>query len=264
MSELVLDPEIQKDILRTGLVILAGKSAGKSVAAKWLASQILQKKILSDMDVRVKITDSCQNWIHSFDPIPSQIVTKETRYLRGIDENEPNMLYDLEFNDTESAIQIIQKLLLHDLTVNREKKMVGKLNYWTFYVIEEAQNIIGRYALTGRKGEFWLKIISEGRNFNISFILIGQRAADISAQAIERAQGYLLGRMTGDNDRAKVKRICGSNSGIDEDITKLKSGEFIYYNGAKSWEIKFPLYEPKTKPILVGIGGEVYCRERLT
>ena len=225
-NEKLLPSEIIEEILTTGIVIAGAKGTGKSNVAKFITSEIIKRK----MNIQIKAFDTCANWRLEYEPI----VMQELNDLNTLDvvyNGKEHVLFDVEYSDPSDIQREIGYIINQDFTMARmEKKIYSKIDGWKLYCIEESQNILNSYSLNKKDGRFWLKAISEGRNFNLSFMFIGQRLADISTKVIERCQGYLFGKMTGDNDRNKVKRICGKASGIHDKITKLKRGEFIYFN----------------------------------
>jgi hypothetical protein len=255
---MVLTNEIIQEILDTGLIVVGSKKCGKSNASKILASEIIKNY----PNIQCRIFDSCQNWIHLFEPIVCQKIDGDTRYLYTGDQS---VLYDIGLMDTEQIMESIGVLMQNDFNKQRLLKSVNRMDKWIVYFIEEAQNVLGTFSLSKTTGKLWIKVISEGRNFNMAFILIGQRMADISAKAIERAQGYLFGKTSGDNDRRKIKRIVGdaiisehlegeewirrSGDEIVNEVPRLDTGEFIYFNGKNGRYMKFSEYPNKTTPI---------------
>lgn len=256
-----LNTEIIQEILDTGLIVVGAKKCGKSNASKIIATEIIRNQ----NNIQCRIFDSCQNWIHSFEPIIAQRINEETRYLYTGDRS---VLYDIEYIDVERIMEAIGMIVEYDLDKQRKLKRVDMMDRWTMFFIEEAQNVLGTYSLSRESGKLWVKAISEGRNFHMAFVMVGQRIADISTKVIERAQGYLFGRTSGDNDRKKIKRIVGNakitetinNDGdwiritgneIADEVAKLETGEFIYFNGKQGRLIQFPLYNADTKPINV-------------
>jgi len=257
----MLDKEIIQEILDTGLIIIGSKKCGKSNSAKVLASEIIR----GYPNIQCRIFDSCQVWVHEFDPILYHRINDNIRFLYI---GNKHILYNIEYLDPELRMKAIESIVRYDRKQQEELKWKGQMNRWIVYIIEEAQNILGRYALSRESGKYWCTFISEGRNFNQAFVMIGQRAADISAQIIERAQGYLFGRASGDNDKSKIKRIVGKRARmvnqlvddewikitgdkIAEETGQLQVGELIYFNGEKGSMIKFPEYKSGTKPILM-------------
>lgn len=240
-----LPNELLADILRTGIIIVGGKGTGKTNTAKVIASQLIYKD-----GIQVKITDTCLNWVFNFEPIHYQTIENETMVPDDLYFGDEDFLYNIEINNVDLVGAAIGAMAMTDYDLQREFKKEGLMDGWTVYCIEEAQNVIGSYSLNGSAGKGWLKYISECRNFNMTNIFIGQRLADISTKAVERCQGYLFGRMVGDNDLKKVERICGKNNGVADVIPKLKLGEFIYWDGENATRIiDIPKYESPNKPI---------------
>lgn len=250
----IVPDEIVREMLKSGLVIVGGKGCGKSNAAKIIMRKIINKEILSDIYFRCKIYDTCQNWMHEFEHIPYIEVVDGSYDYSMVDNENLAILYDIGSDNVDAIMNMIGESVRIDFAINRELKkcMDGEMKNWNVYCIEEAQNVLGSFSLNRDNGKFWLKAISEGRNFNMAFIFIGQRLADISTKVIERAQGYLFGKTTGDNDKNKIRRICGKSIGIHEKVSNLEQGEFIYWNGAKGWELQFDEYISEVKPYRLG------------
>lgn len=256
-EELILPEEILRDILRTGLVIPAMKGHGKSEAGKVITADIIRKQPLN---IQVKIFDVASNLRWSFEDILYQEITEETRFFYSGDKH---ILYDINITDDDDKLKFMARVVEEDYRKQRAKKVAGGGNFdnYILYLVEEAQLLIGRYSLMKRIGRTVLETMSLGRNFNMSFVLIGQRLADISASAIERVDGYLLGKLIGDNDISKLKRIVGRNSEIIEDVKRLElgTGQFIYYDGRSAYNVNLPKYEsnghkpkkwvPKKRPV---------------
>lgn len=204
---------------------------------------------------------NCGVWRYNFlSNFKFQEVNNSTRKIYdGMD----NILFDVEFNDSERIMQFIGNDVLLNYELNRERKKAigGKVNDWKLYCIEEAQSSLGRYALSRETGRIWLKMISEGANFGLGFLFIGQRAADISASIIERSTCYFIGKTTGDNNIRKLRGIVGKSAGknkldmpIHEKAKTLNVGEFIWWSGKEAWLFDCPLFEdlyPNQAPQLV-------------
>lgn len=239
----ILPDVILNGILKTGLVVVGGKDTGKSNAGKVIASEIIRNQPLP---IQVKFFDTASNLRWNFDPILYQSIDEKTRYF--YDGNE-HILFDIALVDEVDILSFIERVILTDYYRMRERKeeLGGHIDKWILYMCEESQNLIGSYSLMRREGIRLLKFFSEGRNFNQSYILIGQRLADVSTKAIERCNGYLFGKMTGDNDIAKLKRIVGRDSAIVNDIKKLEveKGQFLFYNGNSTYDFNCPKYDSK-------------------
>lgn len=253
MELIPLPKKFLSNILSFGLIVLAGRQMGKTNVVKIILREIINGQNGMDQQgssIQCKITDSAQNWMHSFEPIYYQHINDETVFPDDIYFGDEHFLYDIEYDDVELIQEAVETLVSTDYNIQRLYKKERLMDNYILWTIEEGQNVIGRYALEGKRGKRWLKIISESANFNTNFIIIGQRAADISAKAVERCQTYLFGKMTGDNDLKKVRRICGKDAEIHELVPKLKLGEFIYWNGDEGIKvINVPRYESTTKPV---------------
>lgn len=239
-----LPNELLESILRSGLTILGGRGTGKSNVAKVINAEIIRRQ---NGYIQCKIVDKVANWVRGFEPILYQNLDPDTEEIYFGDDH---ILFNAHFRSRSQIKQMIGKMVGLDYELQWKYKEHDVMDNWILYTIEEAQNILGRYGLTGKQGEEWMVYISEGRNFNMNFIFIGQRAADIATQAIERCEGYFFGRMSGDNDLKKIARICGKDQGIHEIVPTLGIGEFIYWNGERARKIvDVPLYEPTTVPV---------------
>jgi hypothetical protein len=230
---------------------------GKTNLAKTIVSEMVKQKL----PCQHKIFDTAQVWRHNFvSEFKLQEINDSTSKI--YDESD-NVVFDIEYVDSEKIMQFMGNCVYLDYTNNRERKKAanGILNDWIVYTLEEAQNSLGRYSLSRNTGKFWLKAISEGANFNLAYLFIGQRAADISAQAVERAQTYFIGRTTGENNTRKLIGIIGRDTGaiqlgepLYQVAKKLEKGEFLFWNGATAWKFKCPKFEelyPNQKPQLV-------------
>lgn len=243
-SEVLPDP-ILREILKTGLVIVGGKGTGKSNAGKVVTAEIIKKQPLP---IQCKIFDTALNWRWQFEPILFQEINDRTRFVYS---GQKHILYDVDYIDETKLMDFITRITVNDYWKQRNLKteLEGNLLNWKLYTLEETQSSMSRFALMRKGGRKMLKMIAEGRNFNQSFIIIGQRLANMSSSLVERCHGMLFGKMVGDNDLAKIRRKCGRDSGIDEKVKNLADfGEFIYYNGSSAYKFNCPKYDVETRP----------------
>jgi len=248
MELVPLSRDFLEGVHRSGLLVAGGRGTGKSNVAKIISSQVINDP---ESDTQIKISDTTQNWIHGFEPIYYRPVTEDMIIPDDVYFGEDHFLYDVELWDVDMIQDVLGAFVGIDYDVQRLFKKNDVMDNWIIWVIEEAQNLLGTYALNGKRGKRWLKIISESRNFNLNFIWIGQRLADISTKAVERCQSYLFGRMTGDNDLKKIRRICGKEAEVHKVVPRLGIGEFIYWDGSDAKKvINVPLYTSHTKPML--------------
>jgi hypothetical protein len=234
--------------------IISNPQTGKTNLTKVIVSEYVRQ----GFPVQIKMFDTCQVFRHSFlESFKLQEINGNTSMVyRG----EGNIIYDVEFDGSEKIMQFVGTEVKLNYHKNRELKKNGDVEH-ILYVIEEAQNSLGRYALTRKSGDFWLKTISEGANFGLSYLFVGQRAADISTSVIERSTVSFIGKTTGDNNIRKVKSLIGDKAGeeqlgmpIHEVAKTLELGQFIWWNGQEAWKFKCPLFEdlyPNQKPMIV-------------
>jgi len=249
IHEDIIPKDILKDILSCGCNILSNRQMGKTNLAKVLIAEMHRSLRDIDSGFLFKIFDTAQVWRWSFlNSFAMQEINDETSEVVG----NLDVVFDIEFKDSERIMEFMGNQVLQDYDLNRMKKKAssGHLNEWNIYVLEEAQNSLGSYSLNRTSGRIWLKMISESANFNLAFIFIGQRPADISTKAIERMQTYFIGRTTGDRNINKLKGIIGKDAGEEQmgepliDLAKrLERGEFIFWNGAHAKRFRCPKFE---------------------
>ena len=248
---------VLEGILSSGCAVLANRQMGKTNLVKLIVAE-MEKQFPS---AQHKVFDTAQVWRHSF--LSSFKVQEINSMTRQVWKGDGDILFDLEFTDSEEIMQFMGNTVLKDYLRNRERKKAsnGILNDWIVYTLEEAHNSLGSYSLNRVSGRFWLKAISEGANFNLAYILIGQRPADISTKAVERMQTYWIGRTTGDNNTRKLKGIIGQKAGVEqlgmpvhEKAKMFKRGEFVFWDGENACLFDSPKFEdlyPNQKPQLV-------------
>lgn len=235
-----------KSILRTGLVIIAQKYHGKTNTAK-----VICQRFQNEMpNVGLKVVDSALNWAFNSSLDYYQIIE-----LRKPIANRKNCVFDCSLlKHPQLVTAFIRKLVLKDLEANIRLKLrqYGYIDKPILYIIEETQNILGTSSLKRDINAPILKFVSEGRNFGeLSYILITQRPQSISTEALERVEGYLFGRLLGDRNLTKVRRIAGKN--VAKSVKKLKQGEFIYFDGDKAQHVNFDKYVSTHQPKRFGI-----------
>lgn len=245
----LLPPIVRNSILKSGLVIVGGPDVGKSNAGKVVMSELIKT---NPVPLQCKIYDTAMNFRFDFDAIKCQLINEQTRYVYGGNEH---IIFDLDFIEEQDVFSFIEKVILNDYITQRKRKseLGGHVDKWYVNLIEEAQNLLGTFSLMRREGRKLLKLMSESRNFGITYLLIGQRLAEMSTRAIERRHTYLFGRMTGDNDIAKLRRIVGRDSVIIKEVKKLDvgKGQFLFYNGSSVYDFNCPKYDSKgQKPIV--------------
>lgn len=246
----ILPMPILLEILKSGLVIAGGKGEGKSNSAKVLLAEIMRQVDQLPFEIQCKIFDTACNWRWMFEPILFQEVKDGSRYIYN---GKKDILYDVAMTDEDVVMNFIQKIVMNDFEAQRQKKIAvngDRTKFgWKLYCLEEAQSSLSRFSLIRRNGKRMLKSISEGRNMNQCYIVIGQRLAEMATGLIERCHGMMFGKMVGANDLRKIRNKCGAESGIAEEVKQLDVGQFIYWNGNSAYKFYCPEYIVDTQPV---------------
>jgi hypothetical protein len=212
----------------------------------WIIRTLRESDDYKRNAVKVMIFDTVLVWRHRFDSVPYVDLT-EIRYLPLTQD----LIVDVPFVDSYMTRNAIGEVVMNDFIHKRNLKMNlnGEIPYINVYVIEEIQNCLGTYSMSGKEGRFWLKIVSECANFGQVIIGIGQRFADISTKIVDRTRYYLIGATSGDRDLVKIRGIGGK--GLAEKVKALKKGEFIFFDKEDKETmtlIYFPKFKQKGKP----------------
>lgn len=258
MSEQLLNKIIQSLIDNGKLLVIGLGGHGKTSATMHLVRKLIEIQDLPSRkygNILIRIGDSANVWKWAFDKIPFVDVTKKP----SIPEDEKTLLLDLGFSETKRNRAIIENLVRGDYFQQRDmmNSHQGQLPVRRFYIIEEIQNVLGSYSLSGTSGEFWLKIMSEGRNYGQYVVGLGQRFADISAKVVERTRYFLLGAISGENDANKIQRMFGSERGprVVSCMLGLSKGQFLWLDKEQpenSFKIYFPKFEQNGQPFEYG------------
>jgi len=244
--EEVLQKIIEKAFESGGLIVCGTPQHGKTNGMMHILRKILEGKLHLEKKLKTVTFDTALNWRFHFDSLP--YVDAETC---NILPTVQDLIVDVGFADSIDIRSYIGNIVLNDYYVKRniKTKFEGQNQYLNLYIIEEAQNVLGSYSLSGNEGRFWLKILSEGANYGQIFFFLGQRLSDISAKIVERRRYFLIGATSGDNDLKKLKRMLGNDMLINA-VKSLKKGEFIFYDkDSKNMTlIGFPRFTQNGKP----------------
>jgi DNA replication protein DnaC len=246
MGEEFLNKIVQCLYQNGKLLIIGTSGTGKTTLAMHLVRYIMASKAYKDNKTIIRIADSANVWKLGFDTIPYVDVTRKPSI-----PDEGTVLIDLGFLSTAKNISLLENMVGQEYYEQRDlmNKNNGHSPITRIYVFEEIQNLFNSY----KKSDFWLKIFSEGRNYNQFFVGIGQRLSDINTQYCERTKFVLLGSLSGDNDLQKVRRMYGRERGqrIISAISSLRKGEFLFIdreNTESSLKISVPKFESIGKP----------------
>jgi len=244
-EQITLEEIIQK-VLDSGQLIITGvKQTGKTNTGFWLMRTLMNSTLHKNLKMRTVIFDTVLNWRTQFDAI---------QYLDikdfGVLPTVLDLIVDLGYMDTNDVRNSIGQIVMNDFAKKRimKEKFNGKVPYYDVFLLEEAQNCLGQFALVGEVGRFWLKIISECKNYGMVFFFITQRLADVSTRIVERTRYFLLGSTSGDNDLAKIRRMGGRK--LADYVSTLKKGQFLLFDkdAKEQYRITFDLFVQNGKP----------------
>jgi len=217
-----------KKVIKQGQLIVCGtKQTGKTNATMWLMRVLMETKAFQGGKIKIRIFDLPLVWRYRFDGIPYFTHGLESKY---IPEDVNAVIVDIPYVSADRTKRAVLDALVEEFWRKRseKEKLEGKFKDIAVYVLEECQNVFGSYALSGSEGKIALKIFSECANYGIVVIGTTQRLSDVSTKIVERSQYLLIGRLTGDNDLRKIRRV--TNKVISERVKELKRGEFIFWD----------------------------------
>jgi hypothetical protein len=207
------------------LIIDATKQHGKTNAVMWLARELMKTEGYIKGTTKMTMFDPQLNFRNKFDSIAYIDIAK----AEYVPLDEQALIIDLPFTSVSLRRQAILEILLNNFVHKRNLKeqLEGIVPYTDFYIVDEMQNVWGRNAVSGKKGEDTLTIFSECANLRTIIIGLTQRLADVATQVTERSQYMLIGKMIGDNDVNKLGRIL-DNVKLAKKTKTLKRGQFLF------------------------------------
>jgi hypothetical protein len=261
--EKVISEILAKTIQSGKLIVCGANQTGKTNATQWLVRTIRNDPKHQSNEYKLMIFDTALNWVYKFDKCP-YVEFKEGLIL----PIELDLILNLSLPDPISIRDALSQILLGDFNEKRRIKANcnGQNPITSFYILEEAQSIFGRFSLGQKSGRFIYKLFCECSNFGMVFILLTQRIADLDTRIAERTRYFLLGRMNGSNDLARLTRMFGSE--VAKAVSSLKVGSLIFYDKEENSiiEIGFPLFVQKDKPYqlqTVAVNTKGYVRKIL-
>lgn len=213
-----------KEGMATTTFINGSRGVGKSDVAMEISDQLMKEGVL------VIVFDCSGDWVKrsgiseylKADPlsdlaIPDQNVIVDTSMLTPMQQQN-------------CAERFCKKLFEHQLHSTR--------SYYLMF--EEAQIFFPLNSLRSLKTQNTMRILTTGRNFNVSLCAISQFAATIDKELVKHAGQIFLGYASEQNTLAYWKGILGKKA---EDLKTLQNGQFIYFNRNKISLIEIEPYE---------------------
>lgn len=237
-SVVPLDATIKADILESGIFVSGGPKSGKTNLVMDIAGQLMK-----DDNIQLKVFDSAQNYVHNFENITYQDLDIDTLENEGFYFGDQSILFNMNIVTPKDSKKTISEIVSYDYEYQRQLKEIGEMNRWIVYVVEEAQNILYNVGDT----DVWRTFISQGRNFNLAFIFITRRMAEVHPKVRSHMRGFMWGRPNDALEIEKATKAMGEE--IAMMLPKLNTGEFIYWRGLNGYTINnVPLYKSSTNP----------------
>jgi len=231
------------EILKSGLALVGGRGTAKTTTAKHLIRRFMKEKA----SVKIRAFEDAFEFSKNSDIPVYQVLTAQTRRIYDL----PQCSYFTgKLYNPEDATTILRCFVTRDWgkQVDRILASKGQYDKWILYVTDDSHSILDRYSLSRTINKTLLRWAGTGRNYKMSFITITQRFQSIPTQLLERINtGYLIFKLTGANNRTKLKGIGLSKQTINH-IEKMGTGEAIYYHSGKAEIIHVPKFTGSNNP----------------
>jgi len=213
-----------KEGMATTTFISGSRGIGKSDVAMKIADQVMREGIFvvafdpsTDWVKRSGITEYLKVDSLSDLPIPEHSVIVDTSMLTPMKQQQ--------------TVEWFCKKLF-EFQLHSTKRF--------YLVFEEAQIFFPLNSLRSLKTQNTMRILTTGRNFNVSLCAISQFAATIDKELVKHAGQIFLGYASEANTLAYWRGILGKKA---EDLKTLQNGEFVYFNRNRINKIQIEPYE---------------------
>jgi len=194
-------------------------------------------------EITVLVFDPTMDWIDRSNI--SEYLTVKTTNIFNIDIPDNSTIYDL------SKLTIIQQQQFVEnfcgsLYLKQSEKSKRE-RPWYFLIFEEAHTYFPQGSLRAKAFQETVRILTQGRNFNIRVGCITQFASLLDKNALRYMKQRYLGWTDELNDVNYIKGFIGDKA---EELKTLKAGEFIYSHPANNIlkKIQIKPHEQTVKP----------------
>ena len=234
-----------KEGMATTTFVNGSRGIGKTDLCMKIADQLMKEGII------VVVFDPSCDWVKrssieryfTIKPF-SDLPIPETSTIFDISRLTPN--------DSQRFVERFCKTLFEFQIDNSVKR---------FYIIfEEAQIYFPLSALSSKNTQNTMRLLTVGRNFNVSMCAISQFPALISKELVKHAGQLFIGYASEPNTLNYWKGILGKKA---EDLKTLQNGQFIYYCRNKIGLTEIASYESEVRKTQIQI-PEVQPTEPIT
>jgi len=216
------------EAMRTTSFVSGSRGVGKSDVAMRIAQE------LHNEGITVIVFDPSMDWLKR-SSIAQYFTVKP---FSDLPIPETSTIFDISRLTPNQAQQTVERFckMLFEFQVDTAVKR--------FYIVfEEAQIYFPLSALSSKNTQNTMRLLTVGRNFNVSMCAISQFPALVSKELIKHSGQLFLGYASEPNTLTYWKGILGKKA---EQLKELDNGEFIYFNRNKISKINIEPFESNT------------------
>jgi len=227
------------EALKSGVYICGTTGSGKSDISMYIAQELIQH------DVIIIVFDGSQDWqdrssISHFQTLTNSLINEKIP--------EQSIVYDISKLSIRKRQKLIENFSEQLYRYQAETPKQDRKQY--FLVFEEAENYFPQGCMRARRFENTSMLMSEGRNYKVRFCCITQFSAMIDKQAMRYMKQRYFGYTDEFNDVKYLRSFLGDEA---QELKKLDSGTFLYYNGGHIQKISIESYNSTTPKTQIAI-----------
>jgi DNA helicase HerA-like ATPase len=217
------------ELMRTGVFVTGTRQSGKTVLAKHIVTRLLSENII------VYVVDPTQAWNDIGFPVVS-ISQPEGKQVIGWLER--STLFDVSQLSPiwqQKFIELFSQAIL-SVAIQRGKQHFPR----TVVVFEEAHTPLPNFILNSKNFTETKRLITQGANFNVSFIAITQFSSMVDKLPVKAAQQRYFGKTSEPNDIKYLKAYLGENV---KQLPSLPVGQFLYVHSGRLARMQTTRYQ---------------------
>jgi len=223
-----------KEAMQTTTFISGSRGIGKSDIAMYIVDQLT--------NVICVVFDSSLDWIHRSSI--SQYIT--IKPYMDVQIPQQNTIIDMSMltpNQQQTIVErFCEKLFNHQIETQCGSRF--------YLVFEESQIFFPLNSLRSKNAQNSMRILTVGRNINVSICAISQFPALIDKELVKNAQQIYIGTTSEKNAVQYWRGILGKNA---DQLKELQNGEFLYYCRNRLSKIQIEPYESQTPKTRIAI-----------
>ena len=215
---------------KQGVFISGGSGSGKSNLAMILADILLENNLIP------VIFDPSQIWSRLYNR--AEIVKVTDPFHLDILLEAP-VIYDISLLYLDHQLGTFTEITKSYVETQIQLDQSKRPPY--IFIVEEAQMIIPRGKLHTTSALELMRLFTVGRNYNMRYMVITPRPADIDTTAISLCGQHYFGMATEENDLRKIRNWVGREN--IRYLPRLEVGEFLYHAKGNISRIRVPRLE---------------------